>query len=97
MRVTATSLPAGADAGDDPDGVFFEDARGFLTGGGQRGPQRQIVRQGVYAINTALFVVMTGDKVYAIDVGADREALDQMRGTIEARQGIRAGRYQRHR
>jgi uncharacterized membrane protein YqiK len=81
-------LPAGQTLARTPDGVFFEDARGFLNGGGQRGPQRQIVRQGVYAFNTALFVVMTGDKVYAIDVGADKDALDQMRSTIEDRDGF---------
>jgi uncharacterized membrane protein YqiK len=81
-------LPAGQTLAQTPDGVFFEDARGFLTGGGQRGPQRQIVRQGVYAFNTALFVVMTGDKVYAIDVGSDGEALDLMRRTIEDRNGF---------
>ncbi len=81
-------LPAGQTLARTPDGVFFEDARGFLNGGGQRGPQRQIVRQGVYAFNTALFVVMTGDKVYAIDVGADKDALDQMRSTIEDRAGF---------
>ena len=81
-------LPAGQTLAKTPDGVFFEDARGFLEGGGQRGPQRQIVRQGVYAFNTALFVVMAGDKVYAIDVGNDKEALDQMRRTIEDRHGF---------
>ncbi len=81
-------LPAGQTLARTPDGVFFEDARGFLANGGQRGPQRQIVRQGVYAFNTALFVVMTGDKVYAIDVGADHEALDRMRRTIEDRNGF---------
>ncbi len=81
-------LPAGQTLARNPDGVFFEDARGFLANGGQRGPQRQIVRQGVYAFNTALFVVMTGDKVYAIDVGADHEALDRMRRTIEDRNGF---------
>jgi uncharacterized membrane protein YqiK len=82
------SLPAGQTLAKTPDGVFFEDARGFLVGGGQRGPQRQIVRQGVYAINTALFVVMTGDKVYAIDVGADHEALELMMRTIQTREGF---------
>lgn len=82
------SLPAGQTLAMTPDAILFEDARGFLVGGGQRGPQRRIVRQGVYAINTALFVMMTGDKVYALDVGADREALDEMRGMIEARHGF---------
>ena len=66
----------------------MEHARGFLSNGGQRGPQRQIVRQGVYVFNTALFVVMPGDKAYAIDLGADKDAQDQMRGTIEARDAV---------
>ena len=51
----------------------FQDARAFLgeTGGetaepvrGQRGRQRAILREGVYAINPALFVVITDDSVY---------------------------------
>src|SRR5262249_39397301 len=43
----------------------FQDATAFLTNGGQRGRQRDILREGVYAINTALFVVITEDGVYA--------------------------------
>lgn len=43
----------------------FQDARAFLEGGGQRGRQRAILREGVFAINTALFVVITEDQVYA--------------------------------
>ena len=42
----------------------FQDAGAFLTGGGQRGRQRSILREGVYAINQALFVVVTEDRVY---------------------------------
>jgi uncharacterized membrane protein YqiK len=42
----------------------FQDARCFLAGGGQRGRQRAIVREGVYAINLALFVVVAEDRVY---------------------------------
>src|SRR5262249_12697006 len=50
----------------------FQDARAFLgdTDGesetlrGQRGRQRGILREGVYAINPALFVVITEDIVY---------------------------------
>ena len=41
----------------------FQDARGFLTGGGQRGRQRAMLREGVFAINSALFVVITEDGV----------------------------------
>ena len=43
----------------------FQDATGFLTGGGQRGPQRKVLREGTYAINLALFVVLTEERVSA--------------------------------
>ncbi len=46
-------------------GNTFQNARAFLQNGGQRGRQRAIIREGVYAINTALFVVITEDRVYA--------------------------------
>jgi uncharacterized membrane protein YqiK len=42
----------------------FQDARAFLAAGGQRGRQRAILREGVYAINLALFVVVAEDRVY---------------------------------
>ena len=35
----------------------FQDARAFLAGGGQRGPQIAIIPPGTYRINTALFTV----------------------------------------
>jgi uncharacterized membrane protein YqiK len=53
----------------------FQDARAFLGDSetkeidaplGQRGRQRAIVREGVYAINPALFVVITEDNVYGL-------------------------------
>lgn len=51
----------------------FQDARRFLgvdnpdrNARGQRGRQRAILREGVYAINPALFVVMTEDRVYSL-------------------------------
>jgi uncharacterized membrane protein YqiK len=43
---------------------YFQDARAFLVDGGQRGRQRAILREGVYAINLALFVVVAEDRVY---------------------------------
>lgn len=43
----------------------FQDAVGFLQNGGQRGRQRAILREGVFAINQALFVVITEDAVYS--------------------------------
>ncbi len=57
----------------------FQDARGFLGQGGegeslgQRGRQRAILREGVYAINSALFVVITEDAVYRLNVNGRRE------------------------
>ncbi len=42
----------------------FQDARAFLKAGGQRGRQRAILREGVYAVNLALFVVVAEDRVY---------------------------------
>ena len=56
----------------------FQDARAFLTGdrsrnvpSGQRGRQRAILREGVYAINLALFVVITEDRAYQLSLSRD--------------------------
>ncbi|MHB1557788.1 MAG: SPFH domain-containing protein [Isosphaeraceae bacterium] len=61
----------------------FQDARRFLGGApgspehepviGQRGRQRAILREGVYAINLALFTVITEDVVYRLETGGSRE------------------------
>ncbi len=61
----------------------FQDARGFLVGEqlgpdqapvtGQRGRQRAILREGVYAINLVLFYVLTEDTVYRLDTGGPKE------------------------
>ncbi|MEI6234211.1 MAG: SPFH domain-containing protein [Planctomycetota bacterium] len=50
----------------------YQDSVAFLTGGGQRGRQRAILREGVYAINLALFVVIAEDRVYTGPV-SDKE------------------------
>lgn len=55
----------------------FQDARAFLTGGGQRGRQRLILREGVFAVNLALFVVITEDQVL---IGPMREAAEKKYG-----------------
>jgi uncharacterized membrane protein YqiK len=58
----------------------FQDARRFLAGDGspnavrgQRGRQRAILREGVYAINLAVFVVITESKVHALRGLQDRQ------------------------
>ena len=52
----------------------FQDAVRFLESGGQRGRQRGILREGVYAINLALFVVITDERVFS---GPVKEATDR--------------------
>ncbi len=61
----------------------FQDARAFLMGDtgsseaepirGQRGRQRQILREGVYAINLAMFYIITEEAVHRLDVAGARE------------------------
>src|SRR5438876_2411271 len=43
----------------------FQDAESFLKNDGQRGRQRAILREGVFAINLSLFVVITEDRVFS--------------------------------
>ena len=49
------------------EGNNFQNARGFLEADGQRGRQREILREGVYAINLALFDVITEEKIYSLE------------------------------
>ncbi len=52
----------------------FQDAATFLQGGGQRGRQRAVLREGVYAINLALFVVITEEHVFSGPIQEQDEA-----------------------
>lgn len=47
---------------------LFQDARAFLEGGGQRGPQGMVIPEGSYRINTLLFRVSI-EKITSIDKG----------------------------
>jgi uncharacterized membrane protein YqiK len=57
----------------------FQDAREFLAPEdanaprGQRGRQRAILREGMYAINLALFIVITEDAVFHLNFGDSSE------------------------
>jgi uncharacterized membrane protein YqiK len=69
----------------------FQDARAFLVGMpisesapagesqfipiGQRGRQRAILREGVYAINLALFVVMTQNRVFQLSSSTTKQEM----------------------
>jgi uncharacterized membrane protein YqiK len=43
----------------------FQDAAAFLASGGQRGRQRAFLREGVFALNLTLFVVITEEGVFS--------------------------------
>lgn len=51
----------------------FQDARAFLANDGQKGRQRGILREGVYAINIALFNVITEDRVFTLEYAKSLE------------------------
>src|SRR5438874_9910557 len=60
--------------GRNVDSNHFQDAMKFLESAGQRGRQRGILREGVYAINLALFVVISDERVFS---GPVREAAER--------------------
>jgi uncharacterized membrane protein YqiK len=67
----------------------FQDVRNFLTSGGQRGPQRQILREGTYAINLAQFVVITEDGVRYLPLNRDEiQTFNGMADLITERGGF---------
>jgi len=52
----------------------YQDVRAFLSGGGQRGQQRAILREGTFAINLVQFVVITEATVYGHQLRREEEA-----------------------
>lgn len=67
----------------------FQDVTHFLNNGGQRGPQRQILREGTYAINLAQFVVITEEKVFSLPLSKEDEYIIQNMATvINSRKGF---------
>ena len=66
----------------------FQDATAFLRAGGQKGPQRMVLREGTYAINLALFVVLTRDYLYYLPLDRSEEAVfKKMSDLIGERRG----------
>jgi uncharacterized membrane protein YqiK len=70
-----------------PEANNFQDVQGFLQNGGQRGPQRGIIREGTYAINLAQFIVITPNDLKAIFNGSKQERVElvSMQQTLAAR------------
>ncbi len=59
-----------------PEANNFQDVTGFLQNGGQRGPQRGILREGTYAINLAQFIVITPVDIKAIFNSSKSERME---------------------
>ena len=74
-----------------PEGNNFQDARAFLQSGGQKGPQRGIVREGTYAFNLAQFVIITQDRIYFLPLGnrSEEATITTMAEVLRERGGFR--------
>ncbi len=62
-------LPAQQTLGRTIPGNSFQEVAEFMRDGGQRGPQRQILREGTYAFNLAQFIIITKAKTYYLPMG----------------------------
>ena len=71
-------LPSGTTFGNAVECSNFEDAQAFISNGGSRGKQLQVLTAGKYAINTELFRIQRVDPV---TIGADEV------GLVEAKEG----------
>jgi len=79
-------LPAGQTLADNAGARDFRDARAFIGGGGQKGPQRKVLREGTHIINPALFVVMTEEETYSMSMDRHEQAFyDRMREVLDQR------------
>jgi uncharacterized membrane protein YqiK len=68
----------------------FLDVRAFLESGGQRGPQRSILREGTYAINLAQFVVVTESAIHRLALDKQDDAdFGRMAQAIAERDGFK--------
>jgi uncharacterized membrane protein YqiK len=67
----------------------FQDVEGFLKSGGQRGPQRRILREGTYAINLMQFIVLTDERIYSLPLSRDEmQTIQGMAQVITERGGF---------
>jgi uncharacterized membrane protein YqiK len=71
-------LTPGQTLGKVVKGNTFQDVKAFMDVGGQRGPQRQILREGTYAFNLAQFIIITDSRIYYLPMGSAAE-----QGTIQ--------------
>lgn len=68
----------------------FQDVQAFLNNGGQRGPQRRILREGTYAFNLVEFVVITEERVFSLPMSREEnDVILRMVEVIKERGGFR--------
>ena len=74
-----------------PESNNFQDAKAFLLNGGQKGPQRGIIREGTYAFNLAQFIILTRDRIYYLPMGtrAEESTINKMAELLKERDGFR--------
>jgi len=80
-------LPATQTLASNADAADFTDAAAFLRSGGQRGPQRRILREGTYAVNLAQFVVITGDGLFFLGLSEEEAKLFRGMATLLEERG----------
>ena len=74
-----------------PESNNFQNTKAFLQNGGQRGPQRGIIREGTYAFNLAQFIIMTKDRMYYLPMGtrAEESTIINMAELLKERDGFK--------
>jgi uncharacterized membrane protein YqiK len=70
-------LPASQSLASNAVAHDFQDVRAFLQQGGQKGPQRAILRGGVHPLNSAQFVVVCKEQIFALNLDPTEQAMLQ--------------------
>jgi len=82
-------LPASQVLGTNATASDFQDVTDFLRKGGQRGPQRKILREGTYALNLAQFVIITEERLYYLPLEkGEEEVFQRMAKVLREREGF---------
>lgn len=65
------------------------DVTAFLRGGGQKGPQRTILREGTYALNLAQFAIITANRVHGLLLSREEaDTIAKMGAVLNERRGF---------
>ena len=69
----------------------YQDTKAFLDNGGQKGPQRAILREGTYAFNLSAFIIFTEATDYYINIGnkLDADQIKRMSDDLRSQNGFR--------